>query len=75
MDNVAAATVYGEPNPLMGSIVCARVALIEPEDEGKFAIRLKRHCRERLPAYQVPVKVSVVGREMIGERFKKLRRQ
>ena len=75
MDNVAAATVYGEPNPLMGSIVCARVAQVEPEDESKFAIRVKRHCRERLPAYQVPVKVSVVGREMIGERFKKLRRQ
>jgi acyl-coenzyme A synthetase/AMP-(fatty) acid ligase len=75
MGNVAAATVYGEPNPLMGSIVCARVALIDTEDEGKFAIRLKRHCRERLPAYQVPVKVSVVGREMIGERFKKLRTQ
>ena len=75
MGNVAAATVYGEPNPLMGSIVCARVALIDHEDEGKFAIRVKRHCRERLPAYQVPVKVAVVGREMIGERFKKLRTQ
>ena len=73
MGNVAAATVYGQPNPLMGNIVCARVALMEPEDEGKFAIRLKRHCRERLPSYQVPVKVAVVGREMIGERFKKLR--
>jgi acyl-CoA synthetase (AMP-forming)/AMP-acid ligase II len=73
MDNVAAATVYGQPNPLMGNIVCARVALLEPEDEGKFAIRLKRHCRERLPSYQVPVKVEVVGREMIGERYKKLR--
>jgi acyl-CoA synthetase (AMP-forming)/AMP-acid ligase II len=73
MGNVAAATVYGQPNPLMGNIVCARVALVEPEDEGKFAIRLKRHCRERLPSYQVPVKVAVVGREMIGERFKKLR--
>lgn len=73
MTNVAAALVYGEPHPLMGSIVCARVALIEPEDEGKFAIRLKRHCRELLPVYQVPVKVAVVGREMIGERFKKLR--
>jgi Acyl-CoA synthetases (AMP-forming)/AMP-acid ligases II len=75
MDNVAAATVYGQPNPLMGNIVCARVALLEPEDEGKFAIRLKRHCRERLPSYQVPVKVAVVGREMIGERYKKLRTQ
>jgi long-chain acyl-CoA synthetase len=73
MDNVAAATVYGQANPLMGNIVCARVALIEPEDEGKFAIRLKRHCRERLPSYQVPVKVAVVGRDMIGERFKKRR--
>jgi len=75
MANVAAATVYGERHPLMGSIVCARVALIEPEDEAKFAIRLKRHCRERLPAYQVPIKVAIVGREMIGERFKKLRTQ
>jgi acyl-CoA synthetase (AMP-forming)/AMP-acid ligase II len=73
MSNVAAAIVYGQPHPLMGSIVCARVALEEPEDEGKFALRLKRHCRELLPAYQVPVKVAVVGREMIGERFKKLR--
>jgi long-chain acyl-CoA synthetase len=73
MDNVAAATVYGQPNPLMGNIVCARVALLESEDESKFAIRLKRHCRERLPSYQVPVKVEVVGREMIGERYKKLR--
>jgi acyl-CoA synthetase (AMP-forming)/AMP-acid ligase II len=73
MDNVAAATVYGQPNPLMGNIVCARVALLEPEEESKFAIRLKRHCRERLPSYQVPVKVEVVGREMIGERYKKLR--
>jgi long-chain acyl-CoA synthetase len=75
MDNVAAAIVYGQPNALMGNIVCARVALLEPEDEGKFAIRLKRHCRERLPTYQVPVKVEVVGREMIGERYKKLRAQ
>ena len=73
MSNVAAATVYGEPHPLMGSIVCARVAQLEPEDEAGFAIRLKRYCRERLPTYQVPVKVAVVGREMIGERFKKLR--
>ena len=73
MDNVAAATVYGQPNTLMGNIVCARVALLEPEEESKFAIRLKRHCREHLPSYQVPVKVEVVGREMIGERYKKLR--
>jgi acyl-CoA synthetase (AMP-forming)/AMP-acid ligase II len=73
MSNVAAATVYGQPHPLMGSIVCARVALLEPEDEGNFSIRLKRHCRELLPTYQVPVKVAVVGRDMIGERFKKLR--
>jgi acyl-CoA synthetase (AMP-forming)/AMP-acid ligase II len=73
MSNVAAATVYGQAHPLMGSIVCAKVALVEPEDEVKFAVRLKRHCRELLPAYQVPVKVAVVGRDMIGERFKKLR--
>lgn len=74
MDNVAAATVYGEANPLLGSIVCARVALVEPEDGAQFAIRLKRHCRERLPAYQVPVKVTVTGHELIGARSKKVRK-
>lgn len=74
MDNVAAATVYGEPHPLMGHIVCARVALANPEDEREFALRVKRYCRERLPAYQVPVKVTVVGADIVGERLKKLRR-
>ncbi len=74
MDNVAAATVYGEPHPLMGHIVCARVALTHDEDGIQFALRVKRYCRERLPAYQVPVKVTVVGPDIIGERLKKLRR-
>jgi acyl-CoA synthetase (AMP-forming)/AMP-acid ligase II len=74
MDNVAAATVYGEPHPLVGHIVCARVAMTEHEDEKEFVVRVKRYCRERLPSYQVPVKVTVVGPDIIGERFKKLRR-
>ena len=74
MPNVAAATVYGEPNALMGNIVCARIAVVEPEDERELATRVKRYCRDRLPSYQVPVRVSIAGPEIIGERFKKVRR-
>ena len=74
MPNVAGATVYGERNALVGNIVCAKVALVEPEPAGALAIRVKKFCAERLPRYKVPVRVSVVEGDLFSERFKKVRR-
>jgi acyl-CoA synthetase (AMP-forming)/AMP-acid ligase II len=73
MENVAEVSVYGERNPLTGSIVCARVRLKIPEDQGDFIARLKGFCRERLQAYKVPVRVAIVEDEQYSERFKKMR--
>ena len=73
LDNVADVTVYGEPNAITGSIVCADVSLLEPEEPAEFIARLKRFCRERLQPYKVPVKVAIVDRHHFSQRFKKLR--
>jgi len=74
MDNVAEVTVYGEKNPIIGNIVCAKVRLINHEDQKKFAMRLKKYCRRRLESYKVPIKVKVVYEKQYSERFKKVRK-
>lgn len=73
MENVAEAVVYGERNPITGNIVCAKVALKEPEDLKSFSLRLKRYCRERLQPFQVPVRIQLMDRAGYTERFKKRR--
>lgn len=75
-NDVAEATVYGEPNPITGNIVCARVrpmAELAADAEKQFVADLKRYCRERLQPYQVPVKVVVSGDAQFTERFKRRR--
>ncbi len=74
MDNVSEVTVYGEKNPITGSIVCARVSLQDDQDQKAFAMELKRHCTSRLQRYKVPVKTLVVQQKQHSERFKKIRR-
>lgn len=71
--NVVGAVVFAEPNALTGNIVCARVALAGEEDPKRLTRRIKQHCREKLPAFAVPVKVSIVDQVEHSERFKKRR--
>jgi acyl-coenzyme A synthetase/AMP-(fatty) acid ligase len=73
VDNVAEATVYGEANPITGHIVCARVSMIEGADQAEFVKTVKRHCRDRLERFKVPVKVQVTAEKQHTERFKKRR--
>jgi long-chain acyl-CoA synthetase len=73
VDNVAAATVFGERNPITGQIVCARVTPVRPEDPRELAARIKAFCRNRLRSFQVPVKVQVVEDRQYSDRFKKTR--
>lgn len=74
MENVAEVTVYGEKNAITGNIVCARVRLVEDEPARDFTNRLKRHCRERLQNYKVPVRVVLQDKAQYSERFKKTRK-
>ncbi len=73
LDNVAEAVVYGEKNPILGNIVCARVTLVEPEDRAAFTVRLKKHCAAVLKRHQVPVKVEFAEGPQHTDRFKKVR--
>ena len=73
IENVAEVTVYGEKNPITGNIVCAQVRLRDAEDPKAATLRIKKTCRERLPAFKVPVRVLIVDEDMHSERFKKMR--
>jgi acyl-CoA synthetase (AMP-forming)/AMP-acid ligase II len=69
--------VFGEKNSITGNIVCADVlpALKLADSQKKeFIANLKRHCRENLQNYKVPVKVNLVTDRLYSERFKKIRR-
>jgi acyl-CoA synthetase (AMP-forming)/AMP-acid ligase II len=72
VDDVA---VSGEPNPITGHIVKARVKLNRAEPLSEFRKRMQEFCRDKLPRFKVPQKVELVEHGMHGERFKKMRRQ
>lgn len=75
---VVEASIFGSPNPITGQIVCARITpsdeLNTPEARKQLVRDIKKHCREKLQNYKVPVKVEFVEGEQHGERFKKMRR-
>lgn len=73
MDNVAEITVYGEKNPIMGAIVCAKISLINNEDIKDFTIRLKKYCSKKMQNYKIPVKIRFAKEKQYSERFKKVR--
>lgn len=73
MDGIAEAIVYGEKNPIIGNIVCAKVRLTRPEERNALTARLKKHCQERLARYKVPVKVFIDDETQYSARFKKVR--
>jgi long-chain acyl-CoA synthetase len=74
-ENVAEVAVYGEKNPLVGNIVCARIRLKTEYGKADFVGRLKRYCRERMQPYKVPVKINLTNQTQYSERYKKLRRE
>jgi acyl-CoA synthetase (AMP-forming)/AMP-acid ligase II len=75
MDNVRDVAVFGEPNPLLGQTLVARVNLINEEPLEAFKTRLRTFCRERLPRYQVPVRIEITEEDQFGQRLKKMRKK
>jgi long-chain acyl-CoA synthetase len=73
IDNVADATVYGEPNPITGQIVASIVRLWQPEHVNQLSKRIRAHARRRLAPYKVPVKIVVRDQLGFTPRYKKVR--
>lgn len=71
--NVEEVSVYGEKNPITGSIVCALIKLQEPEEEQQAKLRIKKACAASLPRFKVPVKITFTEDSQHSERFKKMR--
>jgi long-chain acyl-CoA synthetase len=73
LPNIAEVSVFGENNPITGSIVCSLVKLVEPEDEQNARLRIKKACGEILPRFKVPVRITFTDNSQYSERFKKMR--
>ncbi len=73
MDNVRDVEVHGEPNPIAGNIVTARITLVTPEDRDAVKKRARAFCRERLEPFKVPVRIDIAEGDQYGARFKKIR--
>ena len=73
LDNVADVSVSGERNPITGQIVVATIRLRRPEAADAFKARMLEHCRPRLSAYKIPVRVRFTDGELHSARFKRSR--
>jgi len=73
MDNVLEVTVFGEKNPLIGNIVCARLTLRKDEPKTEVFNKLRKFCATRLENFKIPAKIEIVSQNQFGDRFKKLR--
>jgi len=77
LEDVSEVTVYGEQNAITGNIVCADITPVSPlgsSQQQEFVALVKRHCRERLQRFKVPLRVNLVSENQHTERFKKIRR-
>ncbi len=74
VEGVAEAVVSGEPNPITGKIVVARIRPSGLDFDAKeLRQRIKRHCREHLEAFKIPVRITFDDEAQHGARFKKIR--
>lgn len=73
MVGVAEVSVYGESNPITGSIVCATINPVGSVDPKAFGTEVRRYCSDRLPRYMVPMRIQVTDKSQHNTRYKKIR--
>jgi acyl-CoA synthetase (AMP-forming)/AMP-acid ligase II len=74
LDNILDATVRGDPHPIVGQCVVARLNLREPEEPAALKVRIRKHCAGKLAPYMIPVKVEIAESAQHGVRCKRVRR-
>jgi long-chain acyl-CoA synthetase len=73
LPNVKDVVVSGEPNPLLGNIVTAKIVLLDHEVEDDARARIRQGCRQVLRPFMIPVKLEFVSALIYTDRYKKLR--
>jgi long-chain acyl-CoA synthetase len=74
LPGVTDAVVRGEPSPITGQVVVARVTLDRAEQPAAFKRRMRAFCRGRLADFKIPVKVELADGEQHSARYKRVRR-
>jgi acyl-CoA synthetase (AMP-forming)/AMP-acid ligase II len=72
--NIRDVAVYGEPHPLLGYIVVAKVILNEYESLISVKKSIRNFALSKLAAFKVPSKVVIVEGPLHGNRHKKIRK-
>ncbi|GAB5415434.1 MAG: fatty acid--CoA ligase family protein [Congregibacter sp.] len=75
LDGVDDVVVFGEANPITGTVVAAKFKTSGRESARELKARMLAHCRDQLPRYKIPVKVITTTEATYNERFKRMRRQ
>jgi acyl-CoA synthetase (AMP-forming)/AMP-acid ligase II len=74
LENVSDVAVYGEPHPMLGNIVVAKVLTQQPESVSNLKRRIRAACLTGLANYKVPAKVYLASGPLYSARQKKHRR-
>lgn len=73
LDNIVDVAVYGEPSPLLGQLVVAKVQLEQPEAADQLKKRIRQACVGHLASFKIPGKVVIATEPLYSARQKKLR--
>ncbi|MBC9030945.1 AMP-binding protein [Sphingomonas sp. JC676] len=73
LDNISDVAVFGEPHPLLGNVVVAKVLTGEPESAADLKRRIRSACSAILANYKVPAKVVLADGPLYTARQKKRR--
>ncbi|MEP2944641.1 MAG: fatty acid--CoA ligase family protein [Lentilitoribacter sp.] len=73
IDGVDDASVVGEPNPLLGNIIVARILPAEGVDENELIRKIKRECAQKLQSFMVPTRVKISKDALQNHRLKRQR--
>ncbi|MEM8862518.1 MAG: fatty acid--CoA ligase family protein [Chloroflexota bacterium] len=74
LDDVVECSVFGEPNPITGNMVCATILPKVDIDKKALKKQIKKHCIANLSRYKVPAKITFSAESLTNDRQKKIRR-
>lgn len=73
LESIQDCIVRSEKNAITGQMVCAEVVLKDGFDFKNEKISIKNHCKQRLDAYKVPLRIVEIDAVLFTNRFKKNR--
>jgi long-chain acyl-CoA synthetase len=73
INEIADASVSGEPNPLMGHIIVANIVPVDNTDEHQLILKVKRECAQKLQAFMVPSRINISKSPLQNHRLKRQR--